>query len=43
MLNNVYTIAVLPAKEGRIEDLLAALQTLADATRQEPGCIEYGD
>ena len=42
MLNNVYTIAVLPAKEGRIEDLLAALQTLADATRQEPGCIEYG-
>ena len=42
MHRNVYTIAVLPAKEGSAEDLLAELQTLAQATRQEPGCIEYG-
>lgn len=39
---NVYTIAVLPAKEGRIDDLLTTLRSLADATRQEHGCIEYG-
>lgn len=42
MHQNVYTIAVLPAKEGRIDDLLKTLETLAKATRQEHGCIEYG-
>ncbi len=42
MQQNVYTIAVLPAKEGRIDDLLNTLEALAEATRQEHGCIEYG-
>lgn len=42
MHENVYTVAVLPAKQGRIDDLLATLRTLADATRRERGCIEYG-
>ncbi len=42
MHENVYTVAVLPAKEGRVDDLLSTLRTLADATRRERGCIEYG-
>lgn len=42
MYENVYTIAVLPAKEDRVDDLLSTLQNLADATRHERGCIEYG-
>ena len=42
MHENVYTIAVLPAKQGRIDELLSMLHTLADATRREHGCIEYG-
>ncbi len=42
MRANVYTIAVLPAKEGSVEALLRELETLAEATRQEHGCIEYG-
>ena len=39
---NVYTIAILPAREGRVDELLATLESLASATRQEHGCIEYG-
>ena len=39
---NVYTVAVLPAKEGSIDKLLTALESLASATRKERGCIEYG-
>ena len=39
---NIYTIAILPAKEDSVEALLGALESLAEATRQEPGCIEYG-
>lgn len=42
MHRNVYTIAVLPAKAGMIDELLAELKTLAAATRKEAGCIEYG-
>ena len=42
MHENVYTVAVLPAKEGHLDDLLSVLRVLADATRQERGCIEYG-
>lgn len=42
MHRNVYTIAVLPAKAGSTDALLAELQTLAEATRQERGCVEYG-
>ncbi len=42
MQSNVYTIAVLLAREGRLDDLLATLESLASETRQERGCIEYG-
>ena len=39
---NVYTIAVLPARDGLIEKLLSELESLATETRKERGCIEYG-
>ena len=42
MHRNVYTIAILPGKEGAIKELIGELETLADATRREDGCIEYG-
>ncbi len=42
MHQNTYTIAVLKAKQGQEDTLLSTLQGLADATRQEHGCIEYG-
>jgi len=42
MHRNVYTIAVLPANAGMIDELIEELTTLAAATRQEPGCVEYG-
>ena len=37
----IYTIAVLKAKPGRLDDLKAVLTTLAAETRQEPGAVEY--
>jgi len=39
---NIYTIAVLPAKDGLVDRLLEELEALAGETRKEPGCIEYG-
>ena len=42
MKHNLYTIAVLTAKDGLAEQLLATLAGLAEATRAERGCIEYG-
>lgn len=36
-----YTIVVLTAKEGRLSDLKATLETLAQETRKEPGALEY--
>ena len=42
MHENVYTIAVLPAREGCLDGLLGMLESLAASTRQEHGCIEYG-
>ena len=42
MINNLYTIAVLTAKDGRAKELLSTLADLADATRKEHGCVEYG-
>ena len=42
MHENIYTIAVLPAKEDSVDELLVTLESLAEATRQEHGCIEYG-
>ena len=41
MSNNIYTIAVLKAKPGRLEDLKATLEALASETRKEPGAQEY--
>ena len=42
MHENIYTVAVLPAKENSVDALLTTLEALAKATRQEHGCIEYG-
>lgn len=41
MSKNIYTIAVLKAKPGRLDDLKATLESLADETRKEPGAQEY--
>lgn len=41
MTETLYTIAVLKAKEGRLDDLKATLEALAHETRQEPGAKEY--
>ena len=38
---NVYTIAVLTAKEGRLDDLKSVLEALAEETRKESGAVEY--
>ena len=42
MTDKVYTIAVLPAAEGKMDLLIKQLETLAEQTRKETGCIEYG-
>lgn len=42
MTEKIYTIAVLPAVQGKIDVLLDHLETLAKQTRKEAGCIEYG-
>lgn len=42
MNENVYTIAILVAKPGQVDALVAALEALAAATREEPGALEYG-
>ncbi len=42
MTEKLYTIAVLPAAEGKIVELIDHLKKLAEQTRKEPGCIEYG-
>ncbi len=41
MSKKTYVIAVLKAKEGRLNDLKATLTTLAAETRREPGANEY--
>ena len=41
MNENIYTIAVLKAKEGRIGDLKSTLENLAEETRKEAGAVEY--
>lgn len=41
MSENIYTIAVLKAKEGRLDDLKQTLSVLATETRKELGMIEY--
>ncbi len=42
MTEKTYTIAVLPAAQGKIDVLIDHLETLAEQTRKETGCIEYG-
>ena len=42
MTEKIYTIAVLPAAEGKIGLLIEHLEMLAEQTRKEAGCIEYG-
>ena len=41
MSENIYTIAILKAKEGCLGDLKDILSVLATETRKEPGAIEY--
>lgn len=41
MNTHVYTIAVLKAKDGRLDDLKLTLSKLAVETRKEEGAIEY--
>ena len=41
MNQNIYTIAELTAKEGRLDDLKSVLEALAQETRKESGAIEY--
>ena len=41
MSRNIYTIAVLKAKPGRLDDLKVTLETLAAETRKESGAQEY--
>lgn len=41
MSKNIYTIAILRAKPGRLDDLKTTLETLAAETRKELGAQEY--
>ena len=41
MSKNTYTIAILKAKPGRLDDLKLTLETLAAETRKELGAQEY--
>ena len=41
MNENIYTIAVLTAKKGHLDDLKSVLGALAKETRKESGAVEY--
>ncbi|MEM8837333.1 MAG: putative quinol monooxygenase [Pseudomonadota bacterium] len=41
MTTPIYTIAVLKAKPGRLDDLKTTLSALAEDTRKETGAVEY--
>ena len=41
MSDNIFTIAVLKAKDGRLDDLKSTLEQLAEETRKETGAVEY--
>ncbi len=41
MSENIYTIAVLTAKAGHLDDLKSVLEALAKETRKESGAMEY--
>lgn len=42
MATTIYTIAVLKAKPGKADALIAVLERLAAETRKEDGAEEYG-
>ncbi|MEM9463136.1 MAG: putative quinol monooxygenase [Myxococcota bacterium] len=42
MNDNIYTIAILKAKPGQVDALIAVLNELATQTRREDGALEYG-
>jgi quinol monooxygenase YgiN len=41
MSDTFYTMAVVTAKDSRIDDLKSVLATLTEETRKEAGAIEY--
>jgi quinol monooxygenase YgiN len=38
----IRVVAIVTARPGRREELLAAFRALVPSVRAEPGCIEYG-
>lgn len=42
MSKKLYTVAVLKAQKGKVDELVAVLEELARETRQEPGALQYG-
>jgi quinol monooxygenase YgiN len=40
-MSELHVVATIPAKAGSEDGIRAALTTLAEATRQEPGCVSY--
>ncbi len=40
-MSELHAVATIPAKAGSEEGIRAALTTLAEATRQEEGCLSY--
>ena len=41
MSDTIYTMAVVTAKDGRMDELKSVLATLTEETRKEAGAIEY--
>ena len=41
MHSNFYTVVVLTAQEGKVDDLVAIMNELAAETRKEPGFVRY--
>ncbi len=40
-MTDLHVVAVIPGKPEAADDVRAALTTLAEATRQEEGCVSY--
>lgn len=40
-MSELHVVATIPAKPGSVAQILAVMQTLAEATRQEEGCLAY--
>ena len=41
MHSNFYTVVVLTAQEGKLDDLVSIMNELAAETRKEPGFVRY--